>query len=620
MTRKSTTDSTLDISVKVAILHTIAKTIYPSAARKIREAVANAMDNEATWFIIHADRETNTLTLFDNGKGITKKRFEEIFKSLGYGLLKGVAEDKLSYFGLGLMSIFRLGKKAKIFTKPIGENNTLCLDVETSKIFDKQNEDKPIEFLKKCIRLTPVGGDRKRLACPAPSVDQHISTLFGKTPRSYTEIVIENLNRQDFTEITSIDFDTELRQLLPLAPENNDPFLLRIKDPTKRQKLKKTFKNKEYFPTIEVHFGIAEEKPLTKLCKYFPEFKKELDFKEADIEIGVSPSGDFTYYIIHTTEDLERSDKEGSETGFWIRNQNFLVKSADFFERPGSRVKHVHQPLKNWMYGEIFHRNMNEFLTVARNDYIWESLEFETFRDEAVGIVHDLNRLLRKAWQQKQSIIKTIVNPFETLDNPKGPIYRCNETLEHMGISARGRDADQLLNKLDKRRRPELEHDTKRVDHILKKVKKPITLADDDELLVQIDPSLPKGEIYQDFWDPKLERTSILISPNLFEPKEVIFLGKTFTIYFVVAKDDEAGVSIDKDNFRIYINPFNHDLKCYSISFIDIYIAIEVADAMTSTKEEMKNYLLKLLGRDFPNVSDYFGPLADDLMRKRRAI
>lgn len=152
----------------------------------------------------------------------------------------------------------------------------------------------------------------------------------------------------------------------------------------------------------------------------------------------------------------------------------------------------------------------------------------------------------------------------------------------------------------------------------MKKLKKPITLADDDELLVQIDPSLPKSEIYQDFWDPKLERTSILISPHLFEPKEVIFLGKTFTIYFVVAKDNEAGVSIDKDNFRIYINPFNHDLKCYSISFIDIYIAIEVADAMTSTKEEMKNYLLKLLGRDFPNVSDYFGPLADDLMRKRR--
>lgn len=619
MAKRSPKDSSLDISVKVAILHTIAKTIYPSAARKIREAVANAMDNEATWFIVYADRETNTLSLFDNGNGITRKRFEEIFKSLGYGLLKGEAGDKLSYFGLGLMSIFRLGKRAKIFTKPVGENDTLCLDVETSKIFDPKNEDEPIDFLKKCIKLT-TDGYMKRSACPAPSIDTHINTFFGKMPESYTEIVIENVNYQDFTEITNTNFEIELRQLLPLAPEDNDHFLLRIKDPKKRGGLRELFKNRNYFPTIEVYFGIAEEKTLTKMWKYFPDFKKELDFKEADIEIGVSPSEDFTYYIIHTTEDLERTEKEGSETGFWVRNQNFLVKSADFFEKPGSRKKYVHQPLKNWMYGEIFHRNMNEFITVARNDYIWESPEFETFINESVEIVYDLNRKLRIAWRQKQEVVKTIIKPFEVLADPKGPIYRCNETLEHMGVSAHGRDADQILNKLNRSRRPELEDDTKRVDNILRKVDKPITLADDEEIHIQIDPKIPEGEIYQDSWDPESERTSILISPKLFEPKEVVFLGKTFTVYFVVAKENEAGVSIDKDNFQIYINPFNHDLKYYSVSFIDIYIAIEIADAMTATKEEMKNYLLKLLGRDFPNVADYFGPLADDLMRKRHSV
>lgn len=606
----------LDISVKVAILHTIAKTIYPSAARKIREAVANAMDNEATWFVIYANRETNTLSLFDNGNGITRERFEEIFKSLGYGLLKDVANSKLSYFGLGLMSIFRLGKKAKIFTKSISENVLLYLDVETSKIFDKKNEDKPIDFLKECISLT-TDGYQQRLASPAPSIDTYISsTLFDKMPDSYTEIVIEDVYQQDFDEITSTNFEIELKQLLPLAPEDADPFLRRIKDPKKRQEIRAIFKNKKYFPTLDVYFGIEEEKALTKIWKYFPDFKQELDFKEADIEIGQSPSGDFAYYIIHTTEDLERTEKEGSETGFWVRNENFLVKGADFFEKPGSRKKYVHQPLKNWMYGEIFHRNMNEFLTVARNDYIWESPEFDKFMNEAIGIVHDLNRKLRIAWRQKQEVIKTVVNPIENLFDTKGPIYRCNETLEHMGVGAHGRDADKILDKLNKRRRPELEDDTKRVDNLLTKDKQPIILADDDKIHIQIDPNLPEGEIYQDAWNPELERTSISISPKLFEPREVVFLGKTFTVYFVVAKEDQAGVSIDKDGSRIYINPFNHDLKYYSVSFIDIYIAIEIADVMTSTKEEMRNFLLKLLGRDFPSVAEYFGPLADDLMRK----
>jgi len=50
-------NTSLKITVKLAILHTIANTIYPSTARKIREAAVNAIDNNASWFIIHADRE-----------------------------------------------------------------------------------------------------------------------------------------------------------------------------------------------------------------------------------------------------------------------------------------------------------------------------------------------------------------------------------------------------------------------------------------------------------------------------------------------------------------------------------------------------------------------------------
>ena len=78
----------LNVAVKVGIIHTIADTIYASTARKIREAVANSLDNEASWVIVQADRPTKTLTIYDNGNGITKDLFEEIFQSLGYGLKK----------------------------------------------------------------------------------------------------------------------------------------------------------------------------------------------------------------------------------------------------------------------------------------------------------------------------------------------------------------------------------------------------------------------------------------------------------------------------------------------------------------------------------------------------
>ena len=214
MTKKKKEILTLDIDVKIAILHTIAKSIYSSAARKIREAVANAIDNNARLVVIFADRENQTLTLFDNGNGINKKRFEIIFKSLGYGLFKSQQDPKLSYFGLGLMSIFRLGKKAKIFTKSINEKKTLCLNVETAKIFAPENENKSINFLEECISLS-TDGDKIRHASPAPMIQYYTENILDEIPESYTEIVIEGVNKQDFNQITNPDFENELRSLLP---------------------------------------------------------------------------------------------------------------------------------------------------------------------------------------------------------------------------------------------------------------------------------------------------------------------------------------------------------------------------------------------------------------------
>ena len=61
----------LPVDVKVAILHTIADAIYATPTGKIREAVANARDNNATWIIILVDQTRKSICLFDNGPGIT---------------------------------------------------------------------------------------------------------------------------------------------------------------------------------------------------------------------------------------------------------------------------------------------------------------------------------------------------------------------------------------------------------------------------------------------------------------------------------------------------------------------------------------------------------------------
>ncbi len=91
-------ETKVDVNVKVGILHTIADAIYGTAAGKIREAVANSRDNSASWVVINVDRTTRTMSIFDNGSGITKERFQEIFESIGYALPLPGPEKKISYF------------------------------------------------------------------------------------------------------------------------------------------------------------------------------------------------------------------------------------------------------------------------------------------------------------------------------------------------------------------------------------------------------------------------------------------------------------------------------------------------------------------------------------------
>ncbi|MEO5359393.1 MAG: ATP-binding protein [Nitrospirota bacterium] len=107
----------LSVKMRMGILHTIAESIYSGLNGRIREAVANSIDNKASNFIIYLDRTTRTVSLFDDGNGISREKFNDIFNNLGLGLDRNKI-DAVSYFGLGLMSVIRLGNQASIITKP----------------------------------------------------------------------------------------------------------------------------------------------------------------------------------------------------------------------------------------------------------------------------------------------------------------------------------------------------------------------------------------------------------------------------------------------------------------------------------------------------------------------
>jgi len=637
--RFSKKEAKLHVDVKVGILHTIADAIYPTPAGKIREAVANAQDNGASWIAIYADSTAGTLSLFDNGSGITSDRFKEIFNSIGLGLLDEV-DGTLSYFGLGLMSVFKLGKRVKIFTRPTGQDSILLVDVQTGAIFDRANKNKSISFLEECVSPVKVVTTVDRASSPAPVLNGMLKDKpFSGVPDSFTEFVIEGVSTADLETICSQEFETELRRLLPLRPEKDDPFLRRFPSKRTKERVTQVIENPKFCPVIDFFFGIEGEREIHQLWKYFPPFRSDLTFADDNVLTGTAPSGDFIYYVVHTIaedfykrgearngEDGTSEDRHGEderETGFWVRNRNYLVKGAHFLEKPGPGARIIQQPLRNWVFGEVFHKDMNTFLTVARNDYLYQKPEFVDFRKDVKSLVKDLNDQLRALAQRSEALKKSLITPFKEFTSPlsRGTLKQAEEKLRRL-MPADLSDVQfqtETLVHLAEVRHSNIEREQARIDVLLERAKAPFTLAEDENAVVKVDPGI-KDQV-QDYrldWDSTHKRIVVSLSPRLFLPQRTIFLGKTFDVVFVTGGAKDAPISFDVEKGKIYVNPFNQALTEYSVSLLDVYTVMELAYALSPDKASLKKNFLALLGPPKLEVAKYIVPLGEDLRRTLR--
>jgi len=624
----------VNVDVKVGILHTVANAIYASPVGKIREAVANAKDNEATWVVILADQTANTLYIYDNGHGITEKHFHEIFKSIGYGLLTDIPETKLSYFGLGLMSIFQLGNRVKLITKPHKERNMYLLEIDTEAIFKPENKDKSISSLNEYIDLKRTN-EKKREALSALPLDNFIEKELGGKPQNFTEIIIEDVKDEDLEVICAPLFEEELSKALPLKPDPDEPFLKKFSG-NKGKNIKALLKNKAFCPTVDVYFGIRDEeseesieddenhmisqrKEIRKLWKYFPRFRDDLEFPDSNVLLKTSNNGDFTCYIAHTVaKDLYRQTVTERENGLWIRNQNFLVKAADFLERPGPGRPLISAPLRTWIFGEIFHKDMNHFLTVSRNDFLFDEKSFTDFRSEIHKLVNPLDKTLRTIWEEKNKIVERVIDPFTKVGETGGTIQNTEKRLRQLVGQDCPEDKfyEQMRDKLRENQKKEIEDDKAQVDVILSQTEDPILLGDDEKVLVQIDPDMiDQVHDFKVSWNAAMQKVEVSVSPDLFKPQDVIFLGEKYTVLFVAKEEADPGVSINVDETKIYINPFNKELSLYSVTILDIIIALEVAHAMSDDKDQLKDNFLSLIGVKPTGTQQYITPLGDDLRR-----
>ena len=344
MSNKSATEVAPNVQIRVQILSTIARSIYSDSRVKIREAVANSMDNGATWFILYADRASRTISLMDNGTGITGQRFNLILQNIGYGMGKKEKYSN-SYFGLGLMSILELGKKATIITRSKEEGEIIRVEVPSEVIFSEKMESKPISAIGELIKFYRNEDLSGRESASILSGEE-ITSLFGSFPAHFTEILLEGIEESEFNKIISQEYEIDLRKILPLKIQKNEPFFKSIKDRAALEWILDKLSDREYCPTIDVYMGISDGvKELAQVWKYYPDFRSDLEFGKTDIGYDVIQQKDkkFALYFLYSTDDLQiqKRAKESRETGLWIRNKNFLVKEADYLDSPSSRKDRI---------------------------------------------------------------------------------------------------------------------------------------------------------------------------------------------------------------------------------------------------------------------------------------
>lgn len=83
-----------------AVLLQLANT-YPSLPLTVVEAIQNAIDADAVAILVGINLENRTVTIADNGLGVTKDKFEEALASVGHGVKD---KSKLGQFGRGLIA------------------------------------------------------------------------------------------------------------------------------------------------------------------------------------------------------------------------------------------------------------------------------------------------------------------------------------------------------------------------------------------------------------------------------------------------------------------------------------------------------------------------------------
>lgn len=124
------------MSISLNVLHHLGINLYSNSVAVITEAVANSYDADADIVNIDIDTAAKTITISDDGIGMSVEEINQRFLYIGYDRRKQDSattpkgRQVMGRKGLGKLSLFSIARKIEIYTKKDGITNAFLIDVD----------------------------------------------------------------------------------------------------------------------------------------------------------------------------------------------------------------------------------------------------------------------------------------------------------------------------------------------------------------------------------------------------------------------------------------------------------------------------------------------------------
>ena len=128
-------EDALELLISMSVLEDLGINLYGNVPAVLSEVVANAWDADANVVNIDYDRETQKITITDDGIGMTRGELQKFYLTVGYKRRREgrtstpSGRSPMGRKGIGKLSLFSIANKVTVETIKDGEKTAILLDV-----------------------------------------------------------------------------------------------------------------------------------------------------------------------------------------------------------------------------------------------------------------------------------------------------------------------------------------------------------------------------------------------------------------------------------------------------------------------------------------------------------